>query len=107
MDSRGAPERIGRGHAGDEGLDLGVDRRTAQGGPARALGPVRAEQVPVPPQDGVGGDDHEGLPPPGPDSGQPDPPRGPSLPQSRGGNQWWQPARKSLSQLTWLQPSQG
>ena len=31
------------------------------------------EAAPLPPQDGVGGNDHEGLPPPGPDSSQPDP----------------------------------
>src|SRR5207245_745851 len=28
---------------------------------------------PLPPQDGVGGNDHEGPPPPGPGPGQPDP----------------------------------
>jgi len=33
MDSWGAPERIGRGHSHDEGLDLGVDGRAAPGGP--------------------------------------------------------------------------
>ena len=43
----------------------------------------------LPPEDSLGGHDHEGLPPPGPDSGQPDPeqairpaqpgPRDPSL----------------------------
>ena len=32
-----------------------------------------AEAAPLPPQDGVGADDDEGLPPPNPDSGQPDP----------------------------------
>jgi len=35
--------------------------------------PVRAKAPALPPQDGVGSDDHEGLLPPGPDSGQPDP----------------------------------
>src|SRR5881396_3193282 len=37
------------------------------------LSPVFAEAAPLPPQDGVGGHDHEGRPPPGRDSGQPDP----------------------------------
>ena len=73
MDSWGAPERIGRGHSHDEGLDLGVDGRAVPGGPDGEPGPVSAEASPVPPQDGVGGNDHEGLPPPGPDPGQPDP----------------------------------
>jgi len=36
-------------------------------------GPVLTKASPLPPQDGVGSDDHEGLLPPGPDSGQPDP----------------------------------
>jgi hypothetical protein len=73
VDSGSAPEGIRCGHTCDQGLELGVDRRAALGGPAGAPDPVRAEPAPVPPQDGVGGDDHEGLPPPGPDSGQPDP----------------------------------
>jgi hypothetical protein len=34
---------------------------------------VLAEAAPLPPEDGVGGHDQEGLPPSGPDSGQPDP----------------------------------
>jgi len=73
MDSGGTPERIGRGHSSDEGLDLGVGGRAAPGGPAGELGPVLAEAAPLPTQDGVGGNDHEGPPPPGPDPGQPDP----------------------------------
>ena len=32
-----------------------------------------AESAPLPPEDGVGGHDQEGLPPPGPDPGEPDP----------------------------------
>jgi hypothetical protein len=73
MDSRGAPERIGRGHSCDQGLKLGADGRPAPGGPAGELGPVLAEAATLPTQDGVGGHDHEGLPPPGPDPRQPDP----------------------------------
>ena len=33
----------------------------------------RVTAAPLPPEDGVGGHDQEGLPPPGPDAGQPDP----------------------------------
>jgi hypothetical protein len=73
MDSRGAPEGIRRGHFPDQGRDLGVDRRAATGGPAGELGPVLAEAPPLPPQNDVGSNDHERLPPPGPNLGQPDP----------------------------------
>ena len=73
MDSGSAPQGIGRGHFRDEGADLGVDRRAASGGPAGELGPVVAETSPLPSQDGVGSHDDQGLPPPGPDPGQPDP----------------------------------
>src|SRR3989441_3096118 len=61
------------GHAGDQSLDLGMDGWATSGRAARELAPVLAEAAPLPPQDGVGGNDHEGLPPPGPDSSQPDP----------------------------------
>ena len=73
MDSRGAPQGIGRGHRSDEGGGLGADRRTARSRPAGAPGPVRAKAAPLPPEAGVGGHDHEGPPPPGPDPRQPDP----------------------------------
>src|SRR6058998_133142 len=52
---------------------FGVDAWAAHGGPAGELGPVLAEAAPLPAQDGVGGHDHERLPPPGPDPGQPGP----------------------------------
>src|SRR5256712_8513387 len=70
MDSRGAPEGIGRGHSCDKSRDLGIDRRAASGGPTGEFGPVLTEAAPLPPQDGVGGNDHERLSPPGPDLGQ-------------------------------------
>src|SRR5436309_12612492 len=69
----GAPEGVRGGHASDQSLDLGMDGRATSGRAARELAPVLAEAAPLSPQDGVGGNDHEGLPPPGPDSGQPDP----------------------------------
>ena len=37
------------------------------------LGPVLAETAPLPTQDRLGSHEHEGLPPPGPDLGQPNP----------------------------------
>jgi hypothetical protein len=70
MNSWGAPEWIRRGHSPDQGFDLGVDGRATTGGPAGELRPVRAEATPLPPQDGVGRHDQEGLPPPGPDPGE-------------------------------------
>ena len=73
MDSWGAPEWIGSGHAGDQSPDLGIDGRSTSGGPSRELGPVRAEATTLPLQDGVGRHDDERLPPAGPHSGQPDP----------------------------------
>ena len=73
MDAWRTPEGIRRGHAPDQSLDLRVDGRATSGRAARELGPVLAKAPPLPPQDGVGSDDHEGLLPPGPDSGQPDP----------------------------------
>ena len=72
MNTWRTPERIRRGHSPDQGVDLGVDRRAAAGGPGGELGPVLAEATPLPPQDGVGRDDHERPPPVGPHSGQRD-----------------------------------
>jgi hypothetical protein len=43
------------------------------GGAARHKRPVRAKATPLPPQDSVRSHDYEGLLPPGPDAGQPDP----------------------------------
>ena len=73
MDAWRTPEGIRRGHAPDQSLDLGVDGRATSGRAARELGPVLAEAAALPPQDSVRSHDHEGLLPPGPDSGQPDP----------------------------------
>ena len=79
MDSRSAPERIGRGHSCDKGRDLRVDRRAASGGPTGEFGPVLTEPAPLPPQNGVGSNDHKRPSPPGPDPGQ----RHPEKPISR------------------------
>ena len=61
MDSWSAPERVRAGHAGDQGLDLGIDSRSTPGRPAGELGLVVAEAAPLPRQDGVRGHDHEGC----------------------------------------------
>jgi len=73
MDAGRAPKRIGGGHFLDEGGALGVDWRAAYGGPAGELGPVPTKTAPLPTQDRLGSHEHEGLPPPGPDLGQPNP----------------------------------
>jgi hypothetical protein len=73
MDARGAAEWIRRGHSADQGFDLGVDRRATSGRPAGEPGPVLAKATPLPPQNGVRGDDYERPSPSGPDSGQHDP----------------------------------
>jgi len=71
---RGAPQRgIRRGHAPDQSPERGVDGRATSGRAARGKRPVRAKATPLPPQDSVRSHDDEGLLPPGPDAGQPDP----------------------------------
>src|SRR5256712_11625953 len=73
VDSGGTPQGIRRGHFPDQGGELGVDGRAAASGLAGERGPAIAEAAALPPQNGSRGYDHEGLPPPGPDPGQPDP----------------------------------
>ena len=73
MDSGSTPQRIGRGHSSDQGLDRGVDGRVACRGAPGERGPVTAKAVSLPAQHGGGSNDDEGLPPSGPHSGQPDP----------------------------------
>src|SRR5206468_8646357 len=89
MDSWSAPERIGRRYSHDQDFDLGVDRRAASGGPTGEFGPVLTEPAPLPPQNGVGSNDHKRLSPPGPDPGQ----RHPEKPISRAE---LRPGRRSL-----------
>src|SRR6266446_10182674 len=59
MDAWGAPEWVRGGHAGDQGLDLGIDERATSGRAARELGPVLAEAAPLPSQDSVGSHDYQ------------------------------------------------
>ena len=73
MDAWRTPEGIRRGHAPDQSPDRGVDGRATSGRTARELSPVLTKPTPLPPQDSVRSHDYEGLLPPGPDSGQPDP----------------------------------
>src|SRR5206468_7353434 len=55
------------------------DRRAASGGPTGEFGPVLTEPAPLPPQNGIGSNDHKRQSPPGPDPGQ----RHPEKPISR------------------------
>jgi hypothetical protein len=73
MDAWRTPQGIRGGHAPDQSPDRGVDRRATSGRTARELSPVLTKTTPLPPQDSVRSHDYEGLLPPGPDSGQPDP----------------------------------
>jgi hypothetical protein len=73
MDARSAPQGVRGGHPSDEGLDLGVYARATSARARRELAPVLAEATPLSSQDGVGRPNQKGLPPPGPDPGQPDP----------------------------------
>jgi len=54
VNSRGAPQRIGRSHPCDESPDLTSEGWAARDGRGGELGPVLAEAAPLPPQDGVG-----------------------------------------------------
>ena len=84
---RGAPQRgIRRGHAPDQSPERGVDGRATSGRAARELGPVLTKTTPLPSQDSVRSHDHEGLLPPGPDSGQPDPEKAITSPERRPGH---------------------
>ena len=73
MNPRGAPERVRGGHPDDQSLDLRVNLRATPARVARKPGPVLAKAPPLPVQNGGRGNDHEGLSPPGPDSGEADP----------------------------------
>jgi hypothetical protein len=73
MDSWGAPQGVRGGHTEDQHLDLSLNLRATSVRAAGELGPILAEATPLPMQNGGGGHDHEGLPPPGPDIGQPNP----------------------------------
>src|SRR5262249_9142898 len=73
VDAELPPQGVSGGHVPDKGSDLGIDARTTAGRPTRKPGPVLAEAAALQAQDGGWGHDHEGLSPPGPHSGQPDP----------------------------------
>ena len=73
MDSGGAPQGIRLSHSSDKRSDLGADGRAATSGLAGERGPVQAEAVPLPAQDGIGRHDHEGRSPLRSHPGQADP----------------------------------
>jgi|GEM_PF-3775107 len=89
MNSRGAPERVRRGHPADQGFDLAVDGRATTRGSAGKSRPVFAKATPLPPQDGVWGHDYKGPSPSGPDAGQRDPEQAITAAQ-------WRPGDRSL-----------
>ena len=76
-------------HSCDESPELEAYAWAARQGPGGELGPVLAEATPLPPQNGVGSNDHKRLSPPGPDPGQ----RHPEKPISRAE---LRPGRRSL-----------
>src|SRR5437899_9928704 len=88
VNSRGAPQRIGRSHPCHESLELSIDGWAASDGPSGELGPVLAEAAPLPPQNGVGGHDDESLPPAGPT---------PSTARPRRGGRSYAPSAESPS----------
>jgi hypothetical protein len=73
MNSRCAPQRIGVGHPGDEGDDVGARARPAHRACRRELRPVSGESTALPSQDGVGSHDHDRVSPPAPELGQEQP----------------------------------
>jgi hypothetical protein len=73
MDAWRTSQGIRRGHTPDQSLDFRIDGRATSGRTARELGPVLTKTTPLPSQHSVRSHDYEGLLPPGPDSGQPDP----------------------------------
>jgi hypothetical protein len=72
-DPRGSPERIGRRHLPDQRTNLPRDSRSAGSPGAREPPPVLAELPATPRDHGPWLDEHERLPPAGPDSRQPGP----------------------------------
>jgi hypothetical protein len=72
VDSRRAPERIGLSHSYDERPDLAAYAGASRPGASGESGPVLAEAAPLPPQDSVGRNDDESLPPARPHSRQRD-----------------------------------
>jgi len=68
-----APQGVGLGHPADERSDLRGDRRAAGPAPPTLPGPDELEASALPPDDGLGLDDGDGLPPAAPQAGQQDP----------------------------------
>ena len=68
----GASDRGCCRHPRDEGADLGADAWPPDGGPSGEPGPVLPKALALPAENGVGGDDHERLPPLGPHPGKAD-----------------------------------
>ena len=73
MDARGAPQRIGAGHVGEESGDLRIERGPTSAVASRALRPPPTQPGAMPSDDGLGLDDDQCRPPPAPGGRQQDP----------------------------------
>ena len=73
MDARGAPQRIGSGHVGDESGDLRIERESPRAVASRALSPPPTQPGAMPSDDGLGLDEDQCRPPPAPGGRQQDP----------------------------------
>jgi hypothetical protein len=70
-----APQGVRLGHPADEGSDLRGNRRAAGSVRPALPGPEQLEAGPMPPDDGLGLDDGDGLRPAAPQAGEQDPDR--------------------------------
>ena len=73
VDARGAPQRIGGCHVGEESGDVRVERGPTRAVASRALSPPPTQPSAMPSDDGLGLDDDQRRPPPLLDTGQDNP----------------------------------
>src|SRR4029450_9663386 len=76
-----APQGVGASHGADQRAELGGDGGAAGPGPAALPGPEQPEACPLPPDDGLGFDEQDGLRPAVPQGGG----DGPKTPAGGGG----------------------
>ena len=70
VDARGAPERMGAGHVGEESGDVRIEWAPTRAVASRAPSPPPTEPVAMPSDDGLGLEEDQRRPPPLPDTGQ-------------------------------------
>jgi hypothetical protein len=73
VDARGAPQRIGACHVGEESGDGRIERGPTSAVPSRALSPPPTQPGPMPSDDGLRVDEHKCRPPLAPGGRQQDP----------------------------------